>query len=485
MHAWFCTYNLHWSEISTTGGFPCAFSLVESVEDHLHVCTGFNRIRFTCRDGVPEFRWTFSSRPRMWGATMYASADGRRAPGRSRTLSDPGQSYVTPPYTIQWPAPVRQDMGMTAGMPYHQSPSRSSSLERTPGDPFLPHPGSLLAQHQISNSPGATSSSAPVSPRSPSPQRSGHQRSSSRQGSIRAPQGPGPLIRDVPQPPRTSFNVPTAVSPAGWGQGQGVPVQPQHSPALTSFQSAGMQRQGSHHSTHQQPPANVHQDASATHLSHHHSGHHHSGPSHQHAHHRSRSRPPSAASHRYASSITPPVYGHGSSVTSNASRVSLNGGVPSHRNHYVTSPPPGMSTSHHPDPRPTHMPSGSPQRSRSHTRVPPPSTHGTTTTTQSVHMVKETLPSPLVPALAANEIRRTTHRPALPANYDGQTQTRYVNMLLALDRISPIFNILASFFTWILLAGFLLFPGTFASWKDAPAGTPQSDILSVVNNTSL
>ncbi|KAG9311458.1 hypothetical protein JVU11DRAFT_8573 [Chiua virens] len=58
-------------------------------------------------------------------------------------------------------------------------------------------------------------------------------------------------------------------------------------------------------------------------------------------------------------------------------------------------------------------------------------------------------------------------------------------MLLALDDISPVFNILASFFTWILLAGFLLFPGTFASWKDEPQGSPQSDILSVINHVSL
>ncbi|KAI9566139.1 hypothetical protein HD554DRAFT_2026113 [Boletus coccyginus] len=103
----------------------------------------------------------------------------------------------------------------------------------------------------------------------------------------------------------------------------------------------------------------------------------------------------------------------------------------------------------------------------------------------SAHKLKEKLPNPPSPPPAANEIHHSTQRPALPANYDGQTQTRYVHMLLALDDISPFFNALASFFTWILLAGFLLFPGTFASWKDVPAGSPQSDILSVVNNVSL
>ncbi|KAF8554490.1 hypothetical protein OG21DRAFT_1370639, partial [Imleria badia] len=79
----------------------------------------------------------------------------------------------------------------------------------------------------------------------------------------------------------------------------------------------------------------------------------------------------------------------------------------------------------------------------------------------------------------------STHRPALPANYDGQTQTRYVNMLLALDDISPLFNILASFFTWIMLAGFVLLPGTFASWKNEPAGSAERYILNLVDNLSL
>ena len=428
---------------------------------------------------------------------MYDSASGHRTPGKSRrTQSDPGHPQVAPPYTVQWPAPARrttEPTGMTAGMPYSQSPqspSRSSSVERT-GDPFIPHAGS---QYQTSSSLNGTSPPTPVSPRSPSPQRSGHQRSSSRQGSIRAPQGSGPFIGGVLQPPRSALNVFSAITPphphpASWGQGQGqgVPVESQSPPTLTPSQSAGMQRQGSHHTVYQQPPAGVYQGASATHLSHHHSTHHQPSTSHHTVHHRSRSRSrvPSAASHRYASSITQPVYGHGSSATLNASRTSLNGGVPSQRNHHALSPPPGMSTSYYPGTGSTHMPSGSPQRSQSQTRVHPPGTPGTSATPHSAHKLKETPQSPPTPPPAAHEIHRTTQRPALPANYDGQTQTLYVNMLLALDDISPLFNILASFFTWILLAGFLLFPGTFASWKNEPAGTPQSDILNVVNNVSL
>lgn len=48
-----------------------------------------------------------------------------------------------------------------------------------------------------------------------------------------------------------------------------------------------------------------------------------------------------------------------------------------------------------------------------------------------------------------------------------QMDTQYVNMLLALDGIPPLHNILAGFFTWILLAGFVLFPGTFTSLQEA------------------
>ena len=41
------------------------------------------------------------------------------------------------------------------------------------------------------------------------------------------------------------------------------------------------------------------------------------------------------------------------------------------------------------------------------------------------------------------------------------TQRR--DMLLELDAIPRLHNILASFFTWILLAGYLVFPATFNS----------------------
>ncbi|KAK3214373.1 hypothetical protein GRF29_28g2857456 [Pseudopithomyces chartarum] len=45
-------------------------------------------------------------------------------------------------------------------------------------------------------------------------------------------------------------------------------------------------------------------------------------------------------------------------------------------------------------------------------------------------------------------------------------QTRYIDMLLGLDNVPKIHNILASFFTWILLAGYIVFPATFNKLND-------------------
>jgi hypothetical protein len=47
------------------------------------------------------------------------------------------------------------------------------------------------------------------------------------------------------------------------------------------------------------------------------------------------------------------------------------------------------------------------------------------------------------------ERRRTTAR------------TRYIDMLLGLDSVSPLHNLLSSAFVWLLLAGYIVFPATF------------------------
>lgn len=44
-------------------------------------------------------------------------------------------------------------------------------------------------------------------------------------------------------------------------------------------------------------------------------------------------------------------------------------------------------------------------------------------------------------------------------------ETRYIKMLLQLDQISKLHNILASLFTWVLLAGYIVFPATFNNIK--------------------
>lgn len=47
------------------------------------------------------------------------------------------------------------------------------------------------------------------------------------------------------------------------------------------------------------------------------------------------------------------------------------------------------------------------------------------------------------------------------------TETKYMQMLLHLDRIPRVYNFLAGAFTWILLASFLIIPGTFTSFKNS------------------
>src|SRR5438034_5012164 len=59
-------------------------------------------------------------------------------------------------------------------------------------------------------------------------------------------------------------------------------------------------------------------------------------------------------------------------------------------------------------------------------------------------------PSNAAPSIIESELRRA---PTL--------QTRYMDMLLSLDNIPRSHNILVACSTWIFLAGFVIFPGTF------------------------
>ncbi|KAH7915554.1 hypothetical protein BJ138DRAFT_1141585 [Hygrophoropsis aurantiaca] len=337
--------------------------------------------------------------------------------------------------------------------------------------------------------------STPVSPRSPSPQRSVSQhRPSSRQGSIsRLPQQ-GPLIPNVPQPSRTALNTPPVMpAPQVSSHGPSYPPLPQNFHPFRDqiAQQSSLPNMPPHSATQSLHNQGVYQGPSQgmqqapqqiAHQSSHHSTHHST-------HHRSRSRPPSAASHRYASSITPPVYGHTSSGTLSTSRTSLNG-TPSRKelagvtasssnHHAALSPPPGIPAS---NTRPSGSPISSGGRSRSSPRG------AQSSTVKSSPPTKESEPEPLrsTPAkdIHAKDIHRT-QRPTLPASSSSQTQTRYVNMLLALDDIPTYFNMLASFFTWILLAGFILFPGTFANLQQQQLADTEAQILNVVTEVPL
>lgn len=65
-------------------------------------------------------------------------------------------------------------------------------------------------------------------------------------------------------------------------------------------------------------------------------------------------------------------------------------------------------------------------------------------------------------------------------------QTQYMNMLLALDAVPRGHNIIASFFTWILLAGFVILPGTFTSLEQIEgANSVENLALHAVQNIPL
>lgn len=63
-----------------------------------------------------------------------------------------------------------------------------------------------------------------------------------------------------------------------------------------------------------------------------------------------------------------------------------------------------------------------------------------------------------------------------------------MQMLLSLDKIPRAHNILAALFSWMLLAGFVMFPGTFISPSEiGEASTTQWDdgVVNTVQNTFL
>lgn len=77
-----------------------------------------------------------------------------------------------------------------------------------------------------------------------------------------------------------------------------------------------------------------------------------------------------------------------------------------------------------------------------------------------------------------------------PIIQNSPTQSRYVEMLLQLDKIPKLYNLLASAFTWLLLAGYIALPGTFTSISNSRkladgAGTAGKLLVRAVQNVPL
>ncbi|KAJ1301979.1 hypothetical protein OPQ81_000815 [Rhizoctonia solani] len=87
-------------------------------------------------------------------------------------------------------------------------------------------------------------------------------------------------------------------------------------------------------------------------------------------------------------------------------------------------------------------------------------------------------------------MKASSLRPGSSLKRRPSANTRYMNMLLELDAVPRFHDMLASFFSWILLAGFVIFPGTFTSIQQLDSDDPsRSDadkwILVQVKNVPL
>ncbi|USP77938.1 hypothetical protein yc1106_05212 [Curvularia clavata] len=69
------------------------------------------------------------------------------------------------------------------------------------------------------------------------------------------------------------------------------------------------------------------------------------------------------------------------------------------------------------------------------------------------------------------ERRRTTAR------------TRYIDMLLGLDSVSPVHNLLSSAFVWLLLAGYIVFPATFTKLQRTESKSPNNGFSAAALHT--
>ena len=63
-------------------------------------------------------------------------------------------------------------------------------------------------------------------------------------------------------------------------------------------------------------------------------------------------------------------------------------------------------------------------------------------------------------------------------------QTPYMNMIMSLDRIPRLHNILAVIFVWLLLLGFVLFPGSFTRTERQPSVSSEQPPNNNSNNNN-
>ncbi|KAH8105433.1 hypothetical protein BXZ70DRAFT_920852 [Cristinia sonorae] len=175
----------------------------------------------------------------------------------------------------------------------------------------------------------------------------------------------------------------------------------------------------------------------------------------------------------------PPASGSGTtfSAASTANRPHTSANVHS----VATSSPAGSSSG---APKPSSANEGTVMHGRPTISSPHPQKPATSTPavpskpSTTAHVTTHEKPSTAAPPSAPQP---TPQRPSLIHGTPSQMDTQYVNMLLALDDIPTIHNLAASFFNWILLAGFILFPGTFTSLQNLSAANGGEVPANLVN----
>lgn len=122
-------------------------------------------------------------------------------------------------------------------------------------------------------------------------------------------------------------------------------------------------------------------------------------------------------------------------------------------------------------------------------RPPPRRLSSRRHSSQRASVVDEPLTAPAPARARSNGGEKPPTRPALQRRQT-TARTRYIDMLLGLDHVSPLHNILASACVWILLAGYIVFPATFnslqkSSFDDKADTKLKAEALATARNLPL